>query len=110
AVTAIVWAFNIASPRRINTNEGGTTTPSVLATVMTAARRGSEMPEAASRGSATRDKASTLAPTEPFIGPSKAPSAKPETTGAAGPGTTARQQRYSASAIGSRLISVPINT
>ena len=89
----MVCAFNMASPRRISTSDGGTTTPSVLATVMIAARRGSAMPEAASRGSATRDRASTLAPTEPFIGPSKAPSTKPETTGAAGPGIMARQQR-----------------
>ena len=37
--------------------------------------------------------ASTLAPTEPFIGPNNAPSVIPETTGAAGPGTRARPQR-----------------
>ena len=39
---------------------------------------------AARRGATTRESASTLAPTEPFIGPSNAPSSMPDTSGADG--------------------------
>ena len=36
AVTAMVWADNIASLRRMSTSDGGTRTPSVLATATSA--------------------------------------------------------------------------
>ena len=84
AVTAMVWADSMASLRRMSTNDGGTNTPSVLATATIAWRLGAGMPSAARRGATTRDRPSTLAPTEPFIGPSKAPSTMPDTSGADG--------------------------
>ena len=83
-VTAMVWAESMASPSRISTSDGGITTPSVLATATAANCVGLGTPLSASRGATTRASASTLAPTEPFIGPSSAPSAMPETSGAAG--------------------------
>ena len=78
AVTAMVCAPSIASPSRISTSEGGITTPSVAATATSAARVGSGTPCFSSRGATTRERPSTLAPTEPFIGPSSAPSPMPE--------------------------------
>ncbi len=83
-VTAIVCADSMASLSRISTSDGGTSTPSVLATATSAWRLAAGMPSAASRGATTRDRPSTLAPTEPFIGPSNAPSSMPDTSGAAG--------------------------
>ena len=66
----------------MSTSEGGTRTPSVLATAMTASRVAAGTPSAVSRGATTRERPSTLAPTEPFIGPSRAPRNMPETSGA----------------------------
>ena len=66
----------------MSTSEGGTSTPSVEATATMASRVAAGTPSAVSRGDTTRDKPSTLAPTEPFIGPSRAPSNMPETSGA----------------------------
>ena len=82
AVTAVVCADSIASPSRMSTSDGGTSTPSVAATAITASRVAAGTPCAVNRGATTRDKPSTLAPTEPFIGPSSAPSTMPETSGA----------------------------
>ncbi len=82
AVTAIRVRVNIASLSKISTSDGGTRTPSVAATAMMASRVAAGTPSAASRGATTRDRPSTLAPTEPFIGPSRAPSSMPETSGA----------------------------
>jgi hypothetical protein len=79
-----VCADSIASLKRMSTSEGGTSTPSVLATAMAAWRLAAGMPSAASRGETTRERPSTLAPTDPFIGPSSAPSTMPETSGADG--------------------------
>ncbi len=81
-VTAMVCADSIASESRISTSDGGTSTPRVLATATTASRVDGGTPSASSRGEITRDSPSTLAPTDPFIGPSSAPSITPETTGA----------------------------
>ena len=47
ALTASVWADSIASPSRISTSDGGTTTPSVLATATGAWRTGAGSPAAA---------------------------------------------------------------
>ena len=66
----------------MSTSDGGTSTPSVEATAMTASRVAAGTPSAESRGATTRERPSTLAPTEPFIGPSNAPSNMPETSGA----------------------------
>ena len=49
-----------------------------------ASRVAAGTPSAVSRGDTTRDRPSTLAPTEPFIGPSRAPSIMPDTSGAEG--------------------------
>ena len=69
SVTAMVCALSMASLSRISTSDGGTSTPSVEATAITASRVAAGMPSAFSRGATTRDRPSTLAPTEPFIGP-----------------------------------------
>ena len=66
----------------MSTSDGGTSTPSVEATAIIASRVAAGTPSAFSRGATTRDSPSTLAPTEPFIGPSRAPSIMPETSGA----------------------------
>src|SRR5215831_2683664 len=79
----MVWAESMASPSRISTSDGGMTTPSVLATAIVAYRSGVGTPLSRRRGLTARDSDSTLAPTDPFIGPSNAPSPRPETTGAA---------------------------
>ena len=103
-----VCARSIASQSRISTSEGGTTTPSVLATrraprVCAPARR-----RAASRGAPCATSPSTLAPTEPFIGPSSAPSTMPASSGADARAAAAPlPARYSASATGSRSSSAP---
>ena len=67
---ASVCARSIASPSRISTSDGGTTTPSVLATPTSAAPRATGTPAADSRGATVRVSIATLAPTEPFIGAS----------------------------------------
>ncbi len=82
AVTAKVCAVSIASLSRMSTSDGGTSTPSVEATATMASRVAAGTPSAVSRGDTTRERPSTLAPTEPFIGPSKAPSNMPEASGA----------------------------
>ncbi len=84
----------MASLSRISTSEGGTSTPSVEATAITASRVAGGTPSALSFGAITRARPSTLAPTEPFIGPSSAPSAMPDTSGADGlRGSSAMQAR-----------------
>ncbi len=81
----------------------------MLAT-QTAAKR-SAFGSPSSRGATAWASDITLAPTEPFIGPSNAPSAIPETSGAEGRRPRrATLVRNKDSAIGSRLSVSPIRT
>ena len=111
ALTASVWADSMASPRRIRTSEGGTTTPSVLATAIVAWRSGAGRPAARRLGSTARPSARTLAPTDPLMGPSSAPNPRPATTGAPGRfGSSQSSVRNTAGATLMRLSSTPMST
>jgi len=83
AFTASVWARIMASPSSSSTSEGGTTTPSVPATHSVAAAAAGGVPLAARRGAMLRESMCRLAPTEPFIGASSAPTASADISGAA---------------------------
>ena len=110
AVIAIECAPRRASPSRISTSDGGTTTPKVAATAIEASRVAGGTPASRRRGATVLASASTDAPTDPFIGPSSAPSAMPATDGAAGDlGSRAAAERNNAPATGSRLSSAPIS-
>ena len=110
-LVASVWARIMASPSRISTSDGGMTTPSVLATQTSAVLSAAGTPRAASLGATLRESMATLAPTEPFIGASSAPSPRVASAGALllrRPSAT--PQRNSRSASGRRLSSAPMKT
>ena len=111
AWAASVWARIMASPSRIRTSEGGITTPKVLATQTKAVLSAAGTSRAASLGATLRASIATLAPTEPFIGASSAPSPSVAMAGAPperAPSTT--PQRNSRSASGRRFSSAPMKT
>ena len=83
ALIASLCARSIASPSRISTSEGGTTTPRVLATQIAARLCARGTPLATSLGWTMRDSVATLAPTEPLIGASSAPRPNAARRGAA---------------------------
>ena len=110
-LAASVWARIMASPSRIRTSDGGITTPSVLATQTSAVLSAAGMPRCASLGATLRDNMATLAPTEPFIGASSAPSPRVAIAGAPPPWRpSATPQRNRRSASGRRLSSAPMKT
>ncbi len=88
--TASVCARIIASPSRINTSDGGTTTPIVLGTQTSAALVAGVMPLWSSRGCTVRESIAALAPTEPFIGASSTPKPSPARDAFAPTGASAR--------------------
>ena len=81
--TASVWARIVASPSSSSTSDGGMTTPSVLAMHNVATLRSLDTPRASKAGATLRDSVYRLAPTEPFIGASRAPTPSAASSGAA---------------------------
>ncbi len=111
ALIASLWARSIASPSRISTSEGGTTMPRVLATQMVARLCARGTPHATSLGWTIRDRVATLAPTEPLIGASSAPSPIAASSGAERVRESAcAPARNRMSASGRRFSSAPIKT
>jgi hypothetical protein len=84
AFTASVCALIIASPSSSSTSDGGMTMPSVLATQTVATASAGATWRAARAGATRRASMCRLAPTEPFIGASKAPTPSAESCAAAG--------------------------
>ena len=110
-VSASVCARISASPSRISTGDGGTTTPSVLATHTRATAGAAGVPAVRSGGKTARVSIATLPPTDPFMGPSKAPSPKAAVRGAAGlAGNAAVNARNNVDASGKRVSRAPIST
>ena len=78
-------AVSIASPSSSSTSDGGMTMPSVLAMqIVAVASAGRDGPRFASAGATARASMCRLAPTEPFIGASRAPTPSAESCAEAG--------------------------
>jgi len=107
--SAWVCARVIASPSCSSTSDGGMTTPSVLATQSVAVVSARPTPRAASAGATRRDSMLRLAPTEPFIGASSAPTPSADSDAAAPLRPNRRSPaRCSSVASGNRLRRAPM--